>query len=129
MTGLGFDIANPAALRKLMTDPSNLADLLTDSHAETGDSPADIFADVINIMRADTARLAAAHDVDVQVQRMTPERAAQLLAGTVGGDGVELVEMFNDEAERRDAVLQELLDDDEYEQFMASKRAAMFTDS
>lgn len=127
MTGLGFDITNPRQLRKLMSDPSNLADLLTEKHDETDDSPAEIFADLINVMRADQVRLAAAVGVDLDVQRMTPERAAQLLAGTVGGDGVELVKMFNQEAENRDKILRELLDEDEHEDFMERKHASMFT--
>lgn len=127
MSGLGLDLGNPRQIRKLMTNPDGIADLLQETHEETGDSPAEIFADLINIMRADTARLAAVFDIDHDVKRMTPERAAQLLGGTVGGDGAALVEMFNDEAERRDEVLQEALDDDEYDAFMRRKRGAMFT--
>lgn len=125
--GMGFDITNPAALRKLMSDPSSLADLLQEQHGETGNSPADIFADTINNMRADTARIAAAEGVDMEIQRMTPEVAGELLASTVAGDGVKLVEMFNEEARRRDEVLKELLDAEEYEQFKDAKESAMFT--
>ena len=32
---------------------------------------------------------------NIDIERMTPERAGELLAGTPDGDGVELVEMFN----------------------------------
>lgn len=127
MNGLGLDLRNPRQIRKLMTNPDGIADLLQEKHDDTGDSPAEIFADLINIMRADTARLAAVFDVDLDVKRMTPERAAQLLGGTVGGDGAALVEMFNEEAERRDEVLREALDDGEYDAFMRRKRSAMFT--
>lgn len=127
-TGLGFNLTGPDAIRKLMSDPSNLADLLMQSHGETGDSPADIFADTINMIRADTARIADAVGADAeQPERMTPGVAADLLAGTVSGDGVELVEMFNKEATRRDRVLQEVLPDDEYNEFEATKEAIKFT--
>lgn len=114
-------------LMGLMRDPSGIEDMLLQENENTGDSPAAIFADLVNVQRADTARLAAHHGVQVDVQRMTPERAAELLAGTVSGDGVEIVEMFNEEAERRDRVLQEILDDDEYDEFMQAKTQSMFT--
>ena len=58
---------------------------------------------------------------------MTPERAGELLAGTLDGDGVELVEMFNQEAERRDRILQAAMEPDECERFLAQKQAAMYT--
>lgn len=123
--GLGMnlgvrDVAN------LMSNPSGIAGMLK-NESPTGDSPAQIMADVINMMRADTSRLAAAHGVDVDVKMMSPDRAAQLLSGVVSGDGVEIVEVFNDEAERRDQVLRAALDGEQYEQFCAAKEKAMFT--
>jgi hypothetical protein len=113
LAGLGLDV-NPAAIATLIRNPSNIADLLCET-TETGDSPAEIMADIFNFMRADIARVGRVHDVEVEIDLMTAERAAELLAGVVAGDGVALVEAFNAEADRRDAVLRAALDESEYE--------------
>ncbi|AAY24945.1 ORF 19 [Haloarcula hispanica virus SH1] len=121
----GIDM-NPRQMARLMRDPQGIADMLTES-GPTGDSPAEIFADIVNVHRADIRRLGMAMDVDVEAENMSAERAAELLAGTVAGEGVELVVMFNEMAEKRDRLLRDALDDDEYEQFMAGKQAMMKT--
>jgi hypothetical protein len=122
----GFDM-NPRQAMRAMKNPENIAEMLTEEHPETGDSPAQIFADVLTVMRADTARLAEEHGVDVDVQRMSEDRAAELLAGTLSGDGVDLIRVFNNVAEDRDRILANTLSEQEYEQFMAQKTAAMLT--
>lgn len=121
----GIDM-NPRKMARQMRDPEGIADMLTES-GPTGDSPAEIFADIVNVHRADVRRLGLALGVDVEAEIMSPERAGELLAGTVAGDGIELVVMFNEMAEKRDRLLREALDDDEHEQFMAGKRAMMNT--
>lgn len=124
--GLGVDM-NPRNAARMMQNPSGIAEMLTQEDPQTGDSPAEIFADIITVLRADTRKLAEQHDVDVDVEVMSPDRAAELLAGTVAGDGIEIVVMFNQIAEKRDQILREALDDDEYERFMAQKKGAMHT--
>lgn len=126
MTGLGFDL-NPARIGQLLRNPSGVAELLVAGHPETGDSPAEIMADIVNIMRADTKQLADIHGVEVEMHRMTPDRAAELLAGTIGGEGIELVVMFNELAEQRDRILQEALPAEEYREFDQQRRAFMHT--
>ena len=128
MSGLGIDM-NPAKIGRLMRNPSGVAEMLTEEHPDTDDSPAQIFADIINVQRADTKRLAAEHGIDVEINLMSPERAAELLAGTISGDGVELVIVFNELSEKRDRVLREVLDDDEHEEFMAQKHSIMNTEN
>jgi hypothetical protein len=49
-------------------------------------SQAELIADVVNILRMDTKRMAEQHDVDVSIQKMTPERAAELLQGVAQGE-------------------------------------------
>lgn len=93
-----------------------------------GASAAEIFADIVNVMRADTKRLADHHGVDVEIEMLSEDRASELIAGLTDGDGVELVVLFNEMARKRDEILREVLDDDEYERFMAQKTAAMHTD-
>lgn len=125
LAGLGLDV-NPAAIATLIRNPSNIAELLCETTG-TGDSPAEIMADIFNFMRADVARLGRAHDVEVEIELMTPERAAELLAGVVAGDGVALVEAFNAEADRRDAVLNEALDETETTHHEELKAAIRYT--
>ena len=129
--GIGFgDVTNMDGMREiasLMRDPTGIAELLTEEHPETGDSPAKILADIVNTTRADNRRIGQAVGVEIEANMMTPEKAADLLAGTVGGDGIELVLMFNELAEQRAKILRELLDEDELETFEAQKHAIMHT--
>lgn len=127
MTGLGPDMSQ-AELLRLAGNPSGVADLLSKEHPETGDSPAEIMADIINVMRADNKTLAAALGVEQNVSRMTPERAAQLLAGTINGSGVELVIVFNEVAQQRDEILRKALDEEPYESYIKAKHGMMFTE-
>jgi hypothetical protein len=117
---------DPRRMARLMRDPEGIAEMLTES-GEHGDSPAEIFADIINVHRLDIRRLGMALGVDVDAPKMSPERAGELLAGTVAGEGVDLVVMFNSLAEQRDQLLREELDDEEYRAFMEAKHASMNT--
>ncbi|ALJ99677.1 hypothetical protein BGV91_gp14 [Haloarcula californiae icosahedral virus 1] len=121
----GIDM-NPRKMARQMRNPEGIAQMLTDA-GPTGDSPAEIFADIVNVHRADIRRLGLALGVDVEAEIMSPERAGELLAGTVAGDGVELVVMFNEMAEKRDRLLREALDDEEHAAFMEGKKAMMNT--
>jgi hypothetical protein len=122
--GLGIDMG-PRAVGRLLRNPSGIAEMLTMEHPDTGDSPAEIMADVVNIMRADTKKLADVHGVDIEIRLMTPERAAELLSGTIDGEGVELLVMFNGLAGQRDRVLRGALDEGEYEIFDRQRRTIM----
>ena len=123
LSGIDMD---PMQMAGKLQDPDGIANMLTEA-GPAGDSPAEILADIVNVHRADTRMLGRKLGVDVEADTMTPERAAQLLAGTVAGDGVDLVVMFNEMAAKRDKVLAEVLDDDEYERFMQAKHRAMNT--
>lgn len=68
-------------------------------------SQAELIADVINIMRLDTRRMAEAHDVDLDVARMTPERAAEMLQGVAQGEDLGLIEAFDEVEDQRMRVL------------------------
>lgn len=129
--GLSFgDFQQMEGIREIATmmrDPSGIAELLTEDHPETGESPADILADIINTTRADNRKIAEAVGVEIEAKRMTPDRAAELLAGTVSGDGIELVVMFNELAEQRATILKTLIEPEEFETFQAQKQAIMYT--
>ncbi len=118
----------PSQIASMMRDPSRIAGFLTEDVPGVGSSGAAIFCDIVNVQRADLKQLAEAHDVDVHIERMSEDRAASLLAGVVDGNGHEVVEVFNKMARKRDKILRDILEDDEYQQFMAAKAQMMLTD-
>lgn len=115
-------------ISQYLKSPDRVAGLMTEDVGGMGASPAAIFADVVTVIRADQKRLAAAQGVDLQAERMTEARAADLLGGLVDGGGIEIVQVFNEMAEQRDQMLQAALDDEEYHRFMKQKTAVMHTD-
>lgn len=118
----------PRMVARYLKSPDRLASMLNNMDVGgTGASPAAILADIVNAHRADTKALAGVLGVEMEVDLMTPERTADLLAGLTDGQGVELVEVFNDLAHDRDRLLCEALDADEYDEFMESKVAVMHT--
>lgn len=119
----GFDSAE---IMSYLSDPHGIEELLKET-TETGDSPAEICADLINGMRADTVRLATALGVDMEVERITPEITAEILAGTVRGDSGRLIELLAAEEDRRGELLRHVLDEAEYRRFEIQKREAMFS--
>lgn len=129
MRGLGNinDLGKLRDMADALNDPEGIEELLLEESDETGISPAMLFADTFTIMRADIAALAREQGINMEVQTMTPERAAQLLADLAHpkGGNAELIQAFNEEAERRDQLLREVLDEDAYEAFMAEKLASL----
>ena len=119
---------NPRELMTLLQNPSRIATLLTNK-TESGYSAAEIFADVFTVLRADTARIAQYHGIDMEVEKMSEDRAAELLASVVSGQGDELIAAFYREADRRNEIIEELLDEDEYEAFMQQKIGALETEA
>lgn len=129
MMNLGGDM-DMREMMTLMRNPEGIEDMLLEEHEETGIAPAAFFADVFNIMRADVARLAQEEDIDMDIEQMTPERAAEMLADLAhpkGGKGM-MLEAFNREAERRDEILREQLSEEGYEQFMEAKISSLYSD-
>jgi len=112
-----------------MANAGSVANLLRKEDPETGLSPADLMADLINVQRADTKRLAEAHGIEIEVKMLFPDRAAELMAGAVEGNGIELVVLFNELEDQRNQILQEVLSDDEYEQYVEQKQGILFTGS
>ena len=123
-----IDFNNPRQLMQLLRDPDSIATYLT-KDTGSGHSAGAIFADIFTVMRADTAALAEYHGIEMEVEKMSEDRAAELLASVVSGQGAELVAAFNREAERRNRILEKVMEDDEYEAFMREKIAALETEA
>jgi hypothetical protein len=90
-------------------------------------SQADLIADVINILRMDTKRIADAHGLDVEIDRMTPDRAAELLQGVAEGEDLGLVEIFDEIEDQRMMILAHLEGEDEMEQYLEMKQSMLYT--
>lgn len=85
-------------------------------------SQADLIADVVNVLRMDAKQIAAMHGVEVEANKMSSERAAQLMAAVAGDSGgVDLIEVFQDIENKNDATLQKLMDEGQHEAYMAFK--------
>ncbi|APW99397.1 hypothetical protein CHINAEXTREME_17185 [Halobiforma lacisalsi AJ5] len=124
-SSLGIDMT-PQGIASSLSDPDQIAQMLL-QEGDNGDSPADIMADLINMQRADLRRIGAEHGVEVDLEMVTPEKMAFYVAGIVNGDWEPLLELFNEQAEEREKLLDELLDADELEQFTAAKERAKNT--
>lgn len=96
---------------------------------ETGHtySQAALIADIINVMRMDTKQMAALHGIDVEVDKMQPERAAELIENIASDNGVDIVEVFQDIEDQRDLILKQKLSEDQHEQYMEFKRGMLFS--
>jgi hypothetical protein len=119
---------NPRTVARMMRSTDRLAGVLQQDVPGMNASAAEIFCDIVNVIRADVKRLADYHGVDVEIKMMSEDRAAELIAGLTDGDGVELVVLFNEIARKRNKILQEVLTDEEYQRFMEQKTSAMHTD-
>lgn len=124
MNGLNVDM-DPKSVMRLMSNPSGVADMLTETSDETGDSPAEIMADIINVQRMDAKMIAEQQGVDISIKEMTPERAAQLLSGVMQGDGVDLLMVFNELEDQHNEILRESMDREDYQQFIQKKVASL----
>ena len=90
-------------------------------------SQAQVIADVINVMRLDNQALGGEVDVDVFVSRITEDRVAEMLGDAVQGDPTDLVETFNELEKQRDRILREMMDEDDYREFVEFKRESIAT--
>jgi len=105
--------------------------LLDDSFEdpETGNtySQADLVADVINVMRMDAKQMCLLHGIDVEVDKMSPERAAELLENVAQNDGIAIIEVFQAIEDKRDHVFKQQMTEAEYEQYMDFKRGMLYS--
>lgn len=98
-----------------------------DEEGDAMHSQADLIADMFNVMRADEKQIGKAADVDISVERMTPERAAELVQGVVKGESLELIEQFNKLEDKRERILEELADEETVEKHRERKEAFLYT--
>lgn len=90
-------------------------------------SQADLVADVINVMRMDAKQMCMMHGIDVEVEKMSPERAAELLEDVAKSDGVAIIEVFQRIEDKRDNVFKQEMTEEQYEQYMNFKEDMLFS--
>lgn len=118
-------------MASMMRDPNGMKNMMMRDTFETPDgtafSQADLIADVINILRMDTKRIAEAHDINVEIQQMTPGRAAELLQGVANGQDMGLIEIFDEIEDQRMLVLEELEGEDAVDEYSDMKQSLLYT--
>lgn len=90
-------------------------------------SQAAVVADIVNILRLDAMTLAASHDVDVQVDRITERKMGHLLCQLVEGNPGPLIDVFDKIEDLHHEVLSEVMDDEAFTNYVAEKQAMLYT--
>lgn len=90
-------------------------------------SQADLIADVVNILRMDTKRMAEAHDMDMEISKMTPERAAELLQGVAKGEDLGLIDVFDEIEDQRMLILKEIEGEEPLVEYAQMKQQMLYT--
>lgn len=109
-------------IAKVLMQPAYVPD-------ENGDpkvSQAEVIADLINIQRLDTKRIAEEVGADVEVGRVTPAKAAVMMQNLVKQESMELVEAFNDIEDDHERILQEVADEETVEAHREQKEAVSY---
>lgn len=127
MNGMDFgDVMN------VLNSPNGLKQMMLKDafqNEETGHefSQAELIADIVNIMRMDTKRIAQAHGINIEISQMTPDRAAELLQGVAKGEDLGLVDIFDEIEDQRMMILAELEGEEAVDDYQAMKRELLHT--
>lgn len=76
-------------------------------------SQAEAIADMVNILRLDTKRIAEEVGAEVEVKRVTPERAAVMVQDLIKQEDMALIEAFAEIEDQREEILRQVADDPE----------------
>lgn len=115
-------LSNPNGISQIM-----MQEAFEDEETGYKFSQADLIADVINILRMDTKRIAEANDVDIEISQMTPERAAELLQGVAQGNDMDIIEIFDEIENKRMTILTEIEDESAKQEYMSQKRRVLYS--
>lgn len=116
---LGNDM-NLRNMMQMMQSKDGMMDVLQQGN---GGNPsfAAVFATFVNLSRLDQKAMADAAGTDLELNLMTEERAAEVLAGMVQGEQADLLHVFDDLQDRRDHILSNVCDEDTIESLEAKK--------
>lgn len=126
---------DPRKMARMLRSTDRIGSLMQEKAPGWEATPAEIVADIVNVQRADVKRMADALDVEdpdtgepIEIEMMSDDRAADLMAGITDGDALDVVLVFNELARKRDLVLKELLAESQHREFMRNKTSVMYTD-
>ena len=111
---------NPAQIMKVLKSDNGVKQMLKEQQGDF--SFAELIADSINIQRMDIKRLAEIHGADVEIERMSPDYAAEMLQEGVEGDPSKLVEVFNEMEDQREEILSQDLSQSELIDYRDKKK-------
>lgn len=118
-------------MMSILSKPNGLKQMMLRPSFQTDDggtfSQAELVADVVNIMRMDTKRMGLALGIEVEVNQMTPEYAAELLQGVAKGESTELIEVFDAIEDKRMEILEAVTDTETVQQWMERKASLLYT--
>jgi hypothetical protein len=123
-------LPGPQELFQLLRSDGGVEALMKQPVYENADgrfSQAELMADVINILRMDTKQLAATHDVDVEVEKITPEKTAWVLSQMVDGETEPIISIFNEIEENHHDVLSAVMDGEGFEGYLDFKESELYT--
>lgn len=127
----GVDVGDDGGMMDLLGGGGVKALLLRETfqNPETGHSysQAHLVADVINVMRMDVKQMCAIHGISVEVDKMSPEKAAELLEAVAQNDGVGIIDVFQKIEEKRDTVFEQEMDEESYEQYISFKEEMLYS--
>lgn len=90
-------------------------------------SQADIIADMVNILRADTYMFGQVVGVEVEAAQMSPEEAAEIFHEAIMGDPSRLIDVFNTMEDQRDEILFHALPEERYVDFVDYKQENVYS--
>ncbi len=116
------DNAGLSEMIQIMNQDNGMAKLIQEpvyapgNSGEPNVSQADIIADLFNVARLDLKRIGEELGLEMEVERMTPAKAAVMMQNMVQGDSLELIEKFNELEAKRERILATLLEsEDEFD--------------
>jgi len=117
-----LEVLNSGGIKQLL-----LQKTFQDPQSSHEYSQADLVADVVNVMRMDAKQMCALHDIKVEVDKMSPERSAELLEDVAKNEGVGIIDVFQQIEEKRDKVFRQKMTDEQYDQYIRFKGSMLYS--
>jgi|GEM_PF-754008 hypothetical protein len=117
-----LEVLNSGGIKQLL-----LQKTFQDPRSSHEYSQADLVADVVNVMRMDAKQMCALHDIKVEVDKMSPERSAELLEDVAKNEGVGIIDVFQQIEEKRDKVFRQKMTDEQYDQYIRFKESMLYS--
>lgn len=125
-----MELPNPQEMASLLARDDGVEQLMKQPvfENEYGQfSQAEMMADVINILRMDARQFGLVHGVDVEVEKITPDKMAWALAEMVDGNTRPLVAIFNDIEDKHHEVMEDVMVAEDFDSYLRFKEGQLYT--